>query len=41
MRGIKTVYGFATRADAIKWIRGKAVAWLYEKPTSTKSVAAN
>jgi hypothetical protein len=41
MRGIKTVYGLATRADAIKRIRGNAVAWLCEKPTSTKSVAAN
>jgi hypothetical protein len=41
MRGMETVYGLTTRADAIKWIRGNAIAWLYEKPTSTKSVAAN
>jgi IS1 family transposase len=27
----ETVYGFATKADAIKWIRCEAVVWLYER----------
>jgi len=25
------IYGFATRADAIKWIRREAIVWLYEQ----------
>lgn len=25
------IYGFATKADAIKWVRCEAVVWLYEK----------
>jgi hypothetical protein len=27
----ETIYGFVTRADAIKWIRCEAVVWLYER----------
>ena len=27
----ETVYGFNTRADAIRWIRCEAVVWLYER----------
>jgi IS1 family transposase len=27
----ETIYGFAARADAIKWIRCEAVVWLYDK----------
>jgi hypothetical protein len=26
---LETIYGFATKADAIKWIRCEAVAWLF------------
>jgi hypothetical protein len=26
-----TIYGFATRAEAIRWVRCEAVVWLYER----------
>ncbi len=26
----ETIYGFATEADAVKWIRQESHAWLYE-----------
>ena len=27
----EAIYGFATKADAIRWIRCEAVVWLYER----------
>ena len=36
-----TIYGFATEAQAAKWIRCEAVVWLYEKRTLPKKEAAN
>ena len=36
----ETIYGFATKADAIKWIRCEAVVWLYEQKEKQKVVAA-
>jgi IS1 family transposase len=27
----EAIYGFATRADAVKWIRCEAIVWLYER----------
>lgn len=34
------IYGFATRADAIKWIRCEAVVWLYQRREFEKKKAA-
>ena len=31
----ETIYGFVTKADAIKWIRCEAVVWLYEKRSNS------
>lgn len=31
---LESVYGFATKADAIKWIRCEAVVWLWQKRNS-------
>jgi hypothetical protein len=36
----ETIYGFNTRADAIKWIRCEAVVWLYERREKQKRVAS-
>ena len=27
----ETIYGFNTRAEAIRWIRCDAIVWLYER----------
>ena len=37
----EAIYGFAIRADAIRWIRCEAVVWLYEwrKKLDTKEAA--
>ena len=29
----EALYGYATKADAIRWIRCDAVVWLYERTT--------
>jgi IS1 family transposase len=34
-----TVYGFATEADAAKWIRNESVVWLYERRNKKLSTA--
>jgi IS1 family transposase len=36
-RSTDTVYGFATEADAAKWIRNESVVWLYERRTLKKA----
>lgn len=33
----EAIYGFATKADAIKWIRCEAVVWLYDQRTKGKA----
>jgi IS1 family transposase len=35
----ETIYGFTTRADAIKWIRCEAVVWLWDRRERQKQVA--
>jgi hypothetical protein len=35
----ETVYGFATEADAAKWIRQESQAWLYERKASRAKIA--
>lgn len=35
----EAIYGFATKADAIKWIRCEAVVWLWEKRARLKMKA--
>jgi hypothetical protein len=35
----ETIYGFTTRADAIKWIRCEAVVWLYQRRSAQNKVA--
>jgi hypothetical protein len=35
----EAVYGFATRADAIKWVRCEAIVWLWEHQTKTAAIA--
>jgi hypothetical protein len=34
----ETIYGFNTRADAIKWIRCEAIVWLYEHYKKKKTI---
>ena len=33
-----TVYGFATEADAAKWIRSESVIWFYERRKKKKII---
>jgi hypothetical protein len=40
-RETEAIYGFATRADAIKWIRCEAVVWLYERRKMDAKKIAN
>jgi hypothetical protein len=35
----ETVYGFATEADAAKWIRNESQAWLYERKAPRAKLA--
>jgi hypothetical protein len=32
----ETIYGFNTRADAVRWIRCDAVVWLWQRREQTK-----
>jgi hypothetical protein len=38
-REAKTVYGFATEADAARWIRQESQAWLYERKAPRAKLA--